>query len=248
MKSQQASQTVQKFLEIVNDASAFVRYFGMAMARSAPHIYISALPFAPSSSLIVKHYLHLFPHTLCLGRGQLSHWPALEMAIQAHEEPIDSVAFSPDGQRIASGSRDCTIRVWDATTGELVAGPFTGHTGSIESIAFSPGGQHIASGSRDGTIRVWDAAAGEIFAGPFTSHASKVHSVAYSPDGERIASALQDGTICVWDVAQGIVVAGPFTGHTKWVRCVHFRRTGNASPQPREIAQFACGMPRQERL
>jgi WD domain, G-beta repeat len=145
--------------------------------------------------------------TLCLAHGQLSHWPAMEMTIHGHEEPINSVAFSPNGQRIALGSCDDSIRVWDATTGELVVSPFVGHTNWVSCVAFSPGGQHIASASADGTIWVWDTATGEIFAGPFTNDTSMVYSVAYSPDGERIASALANGTICVWDVANGTVIA-----------------------------------------
>ena len=136
----------------MNDAFKFVRYFGMAIARSAPHIYISALPFAPSSSHIVDHYLHLFPHTLCVERGRLPHWPALEMMIRAHDGPVNFVAFSPDGHRIASASLDCTIRVWDATMGEIVAGPFTGHADGVHSVAFSPDGQRIASAMGDRTI------------------------------------------------------------------------------------------------
>jgi WD40 repeat protein len=56
---------------------------------------------------------------------------------------VTSVAFSPDGQHIASGSFDKTIRVWNVTTGETVAGPFTGHIGMVQSVAFSPDGQRI---------------------------------------------------------------------------------------------------------
>jgi hypothetical protein len=88
-------------LGLVNDVSRFVWYFGMAIARSALHIYVSALPFAPSSSHIVKHCLHLFYHTLSLECGQLSHWPALEMMIQSHDGSVCSVAFLPDGHCIA---------------------------------------------------------------------------------------------------------------------------------------------------
>jgi WD40 repeat protein len=72
-----------------------------------------------TSSHIVEHYLHLFPHTLSFKRGQLSHWPALEMTIQAHKYAVLSVAFSPDGQSIASALQEDTIRVWDAATGEV---------------------------------------------------------------------------------------------------------------------------------
>jgi WD40 repeat protein len=146
---------VKNLLEFVNDGSRFVRYFGMAVARSAPHIYVSALPFAPRTSRVFNQYFHRFGQTLSFERGQLSHWPALEMMIDAHGDWINSVAFSPDGQRIASASDDCTIRVWDAATGEVVAGPFTGHTNEVNSVAFSPDGQRIASASRDHTIRVW---------------------------------------------------------------------------------------------
>jgi WD40 repeat protein len=110
------------------------------------------------------------------------------------------VAFSPDGQHIASGSRDRTIRVWNAMTGETAAGPFTGHTRSIMSVAFSPDDQHIVSGSGDGTIRVWNAMTGETAAGPFTGHTDSVRSVAFSQDGQHIVSGSYDRTIRVSNV------------------------------------------------
>ncbi|KAH9963996.1 quinon protein alcohol dehydrogenase-like superfamily [Lactifluus volemus] len=221
------SQTeVKNLLGLAKDASSFVRYFGKAVARSAPHIYVSALPFTPTSSQILHQYLPQFPRTLRLERGRLSHWPELEMTIEAHDESIDCLAFSSDGERIASTSYDGTIRVWDATTGQIIAGPFTGHTEWVTSVAFSPDGERIASGSSDDTIRVWDATTGQIIAGPFTGHTDYPISVAFSPDGERIASASNDHTILVWDATTGQIIAGPFTGHTEGVRSVVFSPDG----------------------
>jgi WD40 repeat protein len=78
-----------------------------------------------------------------------------------HTDCVKSVAFSPDGQHIVSGSDDRTIRVWNAMTGETAAGRFAGHTSRVNSVAFSPDGQHIVSGSLDGTIRALNITIGK---------------------------------------------------------------------------------------
>ncbi|CCM05582.1 uncharacterized protein FIBRA_07810 [Fibroporia radiculosa] len=75
-------------------------------------------------------------------------------AFEGHTRGVNSVAFSPDGQYIVSGSEDNTIRVWDVQTGVQPLPAFDGHTSSVLSVAFSPDGRHIVSGSLDKTIRV----------------------------------------------------------------------------------------------
>ena len=137
------------------------------------------------------------------------------------------MAFSPDGTRIASGSDDKTVRVWDAATGQPVGQPLTGHTDAVCSVAFSPDGTRIASGSDDKTVRVWDAATGQPVGQPLTGHTDAVCSVAFSPDGTRIASGSGDKTVRLWDAATGQPVGQPLTGHTDAVSSVAFSPDGN---------------------
>ena len=186
---------VDKFTAFIEDASAFVRYFVTAMAKSAPHVYLSTLPFAPTCSLVSMHYSSMFPQILHVKSGQLSHWPSLEMMISVGGK-VNSVALSPDGQHIVSGSDDQTIHVWNAMTGEAVAGPFRGHSGPVMSVAFFPDGQHIASGSKN-EICVWNTLTGETVANPFRGQLGLVTSVTVSPDGQHIVSGSADKTSCV---------------------------------------------------
>ena len=78
-----------------------------------------------------------------------------------YEESVNSVSFSPDGSRIASGSGDNTIKIWNVETGEIIK-TLTGHTFFVNSVSFSPDGSRIASGSNDRTIKIWNVETGEI--------------------------------------------------------------------------------------
>ncbi len=124
--------------------------------------------------------------------------------LRGHTDTVWSVTFSPDGQTLASGSSDDTIRLWDVATGaerHTIMGP----RGDVRSVAFSPDGQTLASRSSDDTIRLWDVATG---AGLHTlrGHTDTVWSVAFSPDGQTLASGSSDDTIRLWDVATGAVL------------------------------------------
>ena len=173
----------------------FVSVFGPPISQSTPHIYLSALPFAPKMSLVAKHYLTLFLKTLCLRTGKADHWPRTIGVFEGHTGSVNSVAFSQDSKRIVSGSYDQTIRVWDAETGEVVVGPLKGHTDWVTSVAFSQDSKHIVSGSHDKTIQVWDAETGEVVVGPLKGHTDRVTSVTFSQDSKRIVSGSYDQTI-----------------------------------------------------
>jgi WD40 repeat protein len=104
--------------------------------------------------------------------------------------------------------------VWDAESGQVVSGPFEGHTSMVTSVAFSPDGKHIVSGSGDQTVQVWDAESGQVVSGPFEGHTDGVTSVAFSPDGKHILSGSGDQTIHMWGAYPSKVVPVAFESHT----------------------------------
>ena len=120
---------------------------------------------------------------------------------EGHTDNIYSVTFSPDGQIIASASRDNTIRLWNASTGDTIR-TLRGHRNGVNSVAFSPDGQIIASGSWDDTIRLWNASTGDTIR-TLRGHRDNVYSVVFSPDGQIIASGSRDDTIRLWNASTG---------------------------------------------
>jgi WD40 repeat protein len=172
----------------VRDARRFIDTFDTPISASTPHIYLSALPFSPPQSLVAKHYQLQFPNTLSVLSGLDQNWPAVVNIFQDYTEDVMSFAFSPDGKRVVSGSKDKTVCIWDAEIGQIVAGPFEGHMNGVNSVAFSPNGKWVVSGSDDKTIHIWDAETGQIITDPLKGHTNEVHSVAFSPDGKRVVS------------------------------------------------------------
>ncbi|MDE0400007.1 MAG: WD40 repeat domain-containing protein [Candidatus Poribacteria bacterium] len=123
--------------------------------------------------------------------------------LKGHTKKVESVAFSPDGRTLVSGSRDKTIRFWDVTTGKHKK-TLKGHQKSIDSIAFSADGRMLATASRDNTICLWNVITGTDKK-TLKGHTAAINGAAFSPDGQTIVSWSNDRTIRLWDVDTGVV-------------------------------------------
>ena len=158
-------------------------------------------------------------------------------ALLGHSNGIGSVAFSPDATRLASGSADQTVRIWDVATGEhLRTLPCDGQ---VWSVVFSPDGIRLATGRgwdpwyskrpdrpSTGEIQLWDVATGKRIK-TFETNQAWVNALAFSPDGERLVAGLNghSDNLRVWDVATGEQVL-TLNGHTRSLSAVTFSPDG----------------------
>ncbi|CAE6535810.1 unnamed protein product, partial [Rhizoctonia solani] len=220
-----------KLVPLVEDARKFVTGFAASPAsQSTPHIYISLLPFCPRSSSVYKNYWSRIKGILELRGSLMAQREVVALATWNFTTNILSIACSPQGDRVAVGCFDKTVRILDSYDGTTLVGPLDGHTELAHSVAFSPDGRLVASGSYDGTIRVWNANNGSpicvAHSNELEGHICYVNSVSFSPDGKRIVSGSAAGTIRIWDANDGALLLGPLEGHNDWVRSVAFSPDG----------------------
>jgi len=139
--------------------------------------------------------------TVLINKMALEVYPQL-----GHHDPILSIAVSPDGKQIVSGSKDHTLKLWDTDTGREIR-TFNGHTDVVGSVAFSPDGKYVLSGSGNKNIdesnncliKLWDVETGRDIR-TYTGHTNAVTSVAFSPNGKIFLSASKDSTLILWDI------------------------------------------------
>ena len=165
-------------------------------------MYDFAHVWIPEKSLVRERYAAVLGHTPRVLSGLPQSWEPLLHVIQ-HASFVYSVAYSPDGGRLASGS-DEIVRIWNTATGEL-EDELEGHTDKVWSVAFSHNGRFIVSGSRDKTVRIWNTATSETRY-TLTGHRHKVTSVAISRDDKFVVSGSSDRTVRIWDTATGEVL------------------------------------------
>jgi WD40 repeat protein len=164
------------------------------------------------------------------GSGQVVERNRPLLTLNGHAAPVTSVAYSPNGKMILSGSSDRTIKVWDATSAQLLR-TFSGDYGAVSAVAFLPDGHRVASASLNGAIIIWSVDSGQ----PIRSLKSDanyswesspaVRSIAVSPDGARVASGAADSTVTIWNDGNGGVLQ-VFRSHDQDIESVAFAPDG----------------------
>jgi uncharacterized delta-60 repeat protein len=196
---------------------------GNEIARMTHDGAVYSVAFSPDGKYVISGGCGEYNGQQICSKGSARVWEALtgkEIARMNHDGTVTSVAFSPDGKYVISGSDDHTARVWEAMTGKEIARMT--HDGPVYALAFSPDGKVVVSGSDDHTARVWEAMTGKEIAR--MTHNDYVTSVAFSPDGKLVASGSDDNTARVWDALTGKEIAR--MTHNGYVYSVAFSPDG----------------------
>lgn len=140
-----------------------------------------------------------------------------------HSDAIKSVAISPDGHAIASGSKDKIIKIWDLPTGRAIC-TLTGHSSDVNSLAFTPDGQRLVSGGED--IKIWDIQTGQVIR-TFQGHSRAVNCFAIAPDGKILVSGSGDKIVKIWDLQTGREIR-TLSGHSGGICAIALHPNGEA--------------------
>ncbi|MTJ10276.1 serine/threonine-protein kinase [Anabaena sp. UHCC 0204] len=134
--------------------------------------------------------------------------------LTGHFDGVNSLAISPDGKILVSGSGDKKIKIWNLPTGKLKS-TLTGHKTSISYLAVTPDARTLVSASWDDTIKIWNLQTGKLKS-TLTGHSNGVYSLAISPDGKILVSGSGDKKIKIWNLQTG-KLKSTLTGHSNWV-------------------------------
>ncbi|KAH8656463.1 WD40-repeat-containing domain protein [Ilyonectria robusta] len=209
--------------DLLEDAHRFVLSHKRAIEIAPLQVYASALLFSPTGSVIRRLFGKEEPNWILLKPIMATHWSACLATLEGHRLSTYSVAFTADGQRLASAGGDCTIKIWDPATGACLQ-TLRGHGDAVRSVAFTADGKRLASAGVDHTIKIWDPATGACVQ-TLKDNSHGTDSVAFTADGQRLASGSFDGTVKVWDPATGACLQ-TLRGHDGAVCSVAFTADG----------------------
>ncbi len=228
--SQTANQTPQPAFSLNTHQLSLTKTLSENLSQPQP---VWAAILSPDSSRLIsagEDRDPFNPEIVPIKVWNLSNPEAPDTFNQGHTAPIYSLSLSQDGQILASGSADQTIKIWDLAAGKLLR-TLQGHTAPVWSVALSRDGKTLVSGSADHSINIWDVETGEV-RHHLTEHNDIVYSVALSPDQKTIVSGSKDFTVKLWDAETGELIRSLTQpeGHRDVVRAVAI------SPDGTEIA------------
>ncbi|KAL2885800.1 Vegetative incompatibility protein HET-E-1 [Ceratocystis lukuohia] len=213
----------QPLQNIVKDARRFILSHVGIIEMAPLQIYASALIFSPTKSWTRRNFSREEPDWIEVKPKVEADWNACLQTLEGHHDRVTSVVFSNDGQRLASGSDDKTVKIWDATSGTCLH-TLKGHCGTVTSLVFSKDGQRLASGSWDETVKIWDATF-DTYLHTLEGHSDCMTSVVFSADGQRLASGSRDKTVKIWDATFGTYLH-TLEGHSDCMTSVVFSADG----------------------
>lgn len=143
-----------------------------------------------------------------------------------HTNLVNSLAFSPNGELLASGSWDGSIILWSSATKTMRWGPVKAAEDFITGLAFSPDGSRLASSSRDGTVRIWNTENGSAVGEPLRGSSERLTTVDWSPSGDYLAAAGRDTQVLLWDLNTSPPVSKTLEGHGEQINQVQFSPDG----------------------
>jgi WD40 repeat protein len=179
-------------------------------------IGVRSAAFSPASDRIVIGGDSHSAHILSASDGH-------EIAtLEGHKNTISTVAYSPDGRFLVTGSWDDTAKIWDADGRHLI--DLVGHEGWVICAMFNGDGERVVTGSTDGTVRVWETQTGRPLA-VMRGHEAAIKSCDFAADASLGLSVSEDGSVRVWDTTRGRDIRH-LKGHTDWVRSAAFSPDG----------------------
>ncbi|KAI8611683.1 WD40-repeat-containing domain protein [Chytriomyces sp. MP71] len=191
------SERVHFLSQILQDAKHVLVNFRIPLLFNPLQVYDTALVWAPQGSELYKLYYH--PGKCSILVGACMTWGP--STLESHTEGVLSAAFSVDGKKIISSSKDYTIKIWDVRTGECTS-TITGHTSWVNSVAYAPNGQFFVSASSDKSVCIWDASSGELLR-VLEGHLDIITNAVISKDSKLIVSSSIDSCVKVFDVDTG---------------------------------------------
>src|SRR5882762_10942527 len=142
--------------ELLGDCARMIGEFYSTISIACLQLHHHVIRFLPVESRLSQVYGRNSQCSIAVKDGPEQMWSPCICVLEGHSRGCMCVAFSPDGERLVSGSYDLTVRLWNTSTGALLQ-VMAGHKGSVDSVVYSPNGMLIASCSEDHTVKIWDA-------------------------------------------------------------------------------------------